>query len=422
MSNPIFRKTALERLSSPDQLDQLLHVTSSRSWLALMALGMLLLCAIFWGCYGSIPEKVTGQGILIQPSGIFNVLSLSTGQIQDIVVQEKYPVQAGQVVARVYQPELMDKIQETRKKLTDLTTRQKQLIKFGSTDIQLQTVQLAQKRRDLTETNRALESQMDWLKQRESNQQHLLEKGLISSQTLLDTRQKSDSIRQQIQANRLEQSQTVTQELEIKNQREDAISLNRQEVNSIRESLASLQNQLEATTAITSPYSGRVLGVLLNSGSLVKTGDAVLKLELSGQGSDDLHAVIFIHPAEGKKVRPGMSAHISPSTVRQEEFGFIQGLITQVDDFPLETAEMYRILQNDKMVSTLFQDGAPIQVIADLIPDPSTVSGYLWSSAKGPPVGMYSGTMCSVAVTVQEQPPLQLLIPLFKKNLLGEGP
>ena len=33
----IFRKVALDRLSSPDQIDKLLNVTSSRAWLALVA-------------------------------------------------------------------------------------------------------------------------------------------------------------------------------------------------------------------------------------------------------------------------------------------------------------------------------------------------------------------------------------------------
>ena len=38
----IFRKVALERLSSPEQLDQLMQVTSPKGWLALAGLGALL--------------------------------------------------------------------------------------------------------------------------------------------------------------------------------------------------------------------------------------------------------------------------------------------------------------------------------------------------------------------------------------------
>ena len=36
----IFRKVALERLSSPEQLDQLLQVTDPKGWMALGALAL----------------------------------------------------------------------------------------------------------------------------------------------------------------------------------------------------------------------------------------------------------------------------------------------------------------------------------------------------------------------------------------------
>ena len=42
----MFRKVALDRLSSPEELDQLLRVTTSRSWLALLGLGGLLAVAL----------------------------------------------------------------------------------------------------------------------------------------------------------------------------------------------------------------------------------------------------------------------------------------------------------------------------------------------------------------------------------------
>ncbi len=38
MSQGLFRETSLEKLSSPEQLDALIKVTSPRAWLALAAL------------------------------------------------------------------------------------------------------------------------------------------------------------------------------------------------------------------------------------------------------------------------------------------------------------------------------------------------------------------------------------------------
>ena len=50
MSQPsnIFRKVSLERLASPEQLDQLMRVTDARGWVALAGLGLILLTAVGW--------------------------------------------------------------------------------------------------------------------------------------------------------------------------------------------------------------------------------------------------------------------------------------------------------------------------------------------------------------------------------------
>lgn len=66
--NSIFRQESLERLSSPEQLDQLMQVVNARSWLALGALGSLVLLAIGWSIFGRIPITVTGKGILVHPT------------------------------------------------------------------------------------------------------------------------------------------------------------------------------------------------------------------------------------------------------------------------------------------------------------------------------------------------------------------
>ena len=62
----LFRPEALERLSSPEQLDQLMQIVTLRSWLPLATLGGLLLCAVAWGVFGRIPVTTSGQGVIVQ--------------------------------------------------------------------------------------------------------------------------------------------------------------------------------------------------------------------------------------------------------------------------------------------------------------------------------------------------------------------
>jgi hypothetical protein len=65
VQNKLFRKAALERLSSPERLDQSIQVMRSRGWLALAALGLFLLAVVAWALFGNIPMFVEAQGILV---------------------------------------------------------------------------------------------------------------------------------------------------------------------------------------------------------------------------------------------------------------------------------------------------------------------------------------------------------------------
>jgi hypothetical protein len=64
----IFRQESLERLSSPEQLDQLMQIVSPKSWLPLITLGSLIFMALLWSVLGRIPVTATGRGLLVQPS------------------------------------------------------------------------------------------------------------------------------------------------------------------------------------------------------------------------------------------------------------------------------------------------------------------------------------------------------------------
>src|SRR5262245_20043302 len=77
----VFREQALERLSSPEQLDQVMQVTPLRGWLALLALAGLLAAAVMWGVFGSIPIEVNAQGLLLSQQGIRRLVAPSDGGV-----------------------------------------------------------------------------------------------------------------------------------------------------------------------------------------------------------------------------------------------------------------------------------------------------------------------------------------------------
>jgi hypothetical protein len=63
--NPLFRPVALDKLSSPDALDELMHITSPQSWLLIVAVGALIVVAVLWGIFGTILIGAPGRGTLV---------------------------------------------------------------------------------------------------------------------------------------------------------------------------------------------------------------------------------------------------------------------------------------------------------------------------------------------------------------------
>jgi hypothetical protein len=90
-------------------------------------------------------------------------------------------------------------------------------------------------------------------------------------------------------------------------------------------------------------------------------------------------------------------------------------LLTSVSYFPSTPDGMKVVLRNEELVKELSSKGAPIEVTADLYPDPATKSGYKWSSSQGPPTGIFSGTLASAQIVVQRQPPVEFVIPKIKE-------
>ena len=73
MNTRLFRQVALERLSSAEQLDQMLQVTSPRAWAGLAAIFLLLCTALIWGFKGVIVTTADGEGVIVRTGAGANV-------------------------------------------------------------------------------------------------------------------------------------------------------------------------------------------------------------------------------------------------------------------------------------------------------------------------------------------------------------
>jgi HlyD family secretion protein len=119
----VFRKESLERLSSPDRLDQLMQVVSPRSWLPLAAVGSFVIIGIVWSIYGRIPITIEGKGVLIFPRKVVPLESKSSGQLVALNLKVGDVVKKGQVIGTLDQEQLRKQLQQQQAKLAELTTQ-----------------------------------------------------------------------------------------------------------------------------------------------------------------------------------------------------------------------------------------------------------------------------------------------------------
>lgn len=140
MKNSIFRKVSLERLSSPEQLDQMITITDPRGWIVLITIIFMLIGFAVWSVCGSIKSSVDGKGILLRSGGVRNITHNITGQIYDIRVVPGDMVRKGEVIARIDRSETVSEILQLKRKLeiTDPSSNQEDYLSIKDKIAELQ--------------------------------------------------------------------------------------------------------------------------------------------------------------------------------------------------------------------------------------------------------------------------------------------
>ena len=381
MSTELFSKSALEKLSSPEQLDQMMKVTRPRSWIALSAMGLILIVAIIWSVLGSLPTSVSGSGIIMRKGGISNIVAMGSGAIFDLQnFKIGDQINKGQVIGHLTQPLLKQQI-----KAAIANQSEERVVSEAGKNVQLKIIQ-------------AKEEQLRFLKTTEQHQAELLRDGLI-------TRQRYEETSQAIYAT---QNDIATAKVAIQKLASRLSGATGDRLNDLQ-----LQNQLASD--ITSNYYGTVVEIMARNGEAVKEGQPILSIEFENENREVL---IYLPPGTIRKlVKPGMTAQISPATSKKERYGYLMGKVLTVSKFPATEPGMMAVLNNTTLVRELAKDGDPIAVLVELVPDVHTRSGYAWSSKAGAEVEVRSGTLCTGSFVVENKRPISLVIPMLKETI-----
>jgi len=412
-SQRIFREAAIDRLSSPDQLDQLVGVARPIDWVGMAVITLALVLLIAWGVLGRVATRVTGDGIMVGEAGrLADAATPAAGRVVAVDVAVGQNVREGQKLAQLAQSDLDARQRAAIATLQDRTLEFEQLAAADARQSRAEDASDAARRVGLDQALAAAQDHAQVLAHNVTTTEGLVRQGLATQpdldQMLVDlsaARQKATEAKNAVLAlgaERLDrQARCARDELAAQHRIDDA-----------RRDSDQLTGILRQDSDVLSPIAGRIVEVKSAPGAYLSSGAPVAAVETI---DDRLQSVVYLPASAGKWVKPGMAARIEPATVRRDEFGAVLGHVVSVSPFPATPEAMAATLQNGDLVRRFAQGGAPYAAIVQLDADTGAPSGYRWSSGRGPPVRLSSGTLVHAEIATREQRPISLLLPLIRR-------
>ncbi len=467
----MFRAEALEQLSSPEQLDQLLAVTSRRSWLPLAVTGAALLGILLWSLLGRIPVTVDGRAILVYPRQVVSFQAPASGQIVSIDVQVGDLVERGQTIGAINQPELAQRLEQERVRLSEALRRYGQVDvlrverarlerenlerKQRLLDTRIASLQrtaeeqkrrndeyIAQQRKNLARLRQTSRELGEAHAERFASYRSLLQEGLSSEDAVLNARQRMIDSQMQVanmelraqeielsqfraesayleQLDEIAELQAQSQEIEVRRkqleqQQMEADSDRELEIQEMRRNIDRLEQDLRGKGRIVSEYAGRVLEMNTSPGTIVVAGERLGAIEAENTAAR-LMAAAYLDVASGKRIRPGMEVRVTPDTVERERFGGMQGTVSSVSPFAVSSDAAVNVVGNREVAMALTRGGGKIQVLTELLLDPESHTGYRWTSGSGPRTPISAGTTARIRATVEHRRPITFVIPVLRR-------
>lgn len=122
----LFRKSALETLNAPEQLDKTLKLVPLRGWVALLAIGLILVAVAWWSVVGNVTRTVSANGYIMPLGGSAHVLAPSTGVVAELPdLRANQRVTRGELVGRIARPALRARLDGARKAVAALRKQAK---------------------------------------------------------------------------------------------------------------------------------------------------------------------------------------------------------------------------------------------------------------------------------------------------------
>ena len=374
----LFRKQALEALSTPEKLDQPIKLIRTGYWVLLFSLFSFLSYITLWAFFGKLPVRIYGKGVILSDKKNLNIQSQVAGQIKEMIYKENDCISKGDILFRI-DPDLNKSKLAKLITILDLTKKE----------------DLVQK--ELSEKLINIEI--------ENNERfnRLFTLGAISKNEL---NEKDIILAKLNNSNRLQQSE---RNLKIKN---------------LEEQIIDIKMKINKKTIHKMSYDACIIDKYVDEEDFIQEGSLIYKLSINNKKSQ-LKSFAYFPVDDGKRLRIGQEVKIMPTTTKPQRHGGIKGYITSIrQDFVSKELLLNRLDNKGLVEYVQFRSKASgaeiplIEITTTLEKDIKTITGYDWGGSKGPNINITKGTTTKINVVVEERKPIEYVIPILR-NLTG---
>jgi len=420
MSALEFRQQALDAQRRIDHLPSAMRVTTGLTRGAMALLAALLCGATAWSAFVVVPVQIDGTGVFVDTSGeLLNaVRAPMDGVVEAILVNEGDYVSEGQVVARLRLPDRAAALARAERTLASLRSRAEQRAALDEAETRTEALERSMRQVGLEQKIANLEMELGWRRELQNAQELLKERGVTTTSRVYETQIATQGVIDQLSRARSDLQALMVEPLLKKAERERARLAEAMEIEEAGSEIVALRSELARGASLTSPVHGVVAELSVERNGLVTPGQPVLSV-IPENFSKVLDAITYVSLSDGKMVDVGDQVYLTPLSMPAREQGRLRGTVMEVSEAPVTEQALTRVLGNSSLASSTAGDGAPFAVRVALHRDPTTISGYAWTSGDGPTMRLSPGTPLEGRITVERETLLTLALPALRR-LLGE--
>ncbi|MBL6798656.1 MAG: NHLP bacteriocin system secretion protein [Synechococcus sp. BS307-5m-G39] len=368
-----------------------------------------------WTLFWPVPTEVTGRGVMTIPGSATLIDSRGEGQIRNLNVSVGDAVRAGDVLMVLDQPGLATQLERQKRNL-------RELIQINADLDQQDTKRLDDARavRDtalvkLQREQAQLERLQATYAQKVADFDHLARRDVVAplAKEVIATSDRNTQLQVELETLAIKRKDVSNAFSKVQLAIDTEQQQRRFRIDNLRREIDVSAAELRYQSELLAKRDGTVIDLQVIPGQTVKPGQRLGTI--SSTSSQRLEAVAYFHPADARRLQPGLGVEVVPDWQQRGRFGGIRGSVSNVSLLPATPEDINTTIGNPPLAKSLVSKGPVIRTEIDLSTSDTSFDGFSWTLSQGSNVfPIREGLTLQAHSYVEWRTPLSYLLPVLR--------